>query len=96
MTIEIKGWIHTQKGYDGKPRYMFWPHEGMIGYVKVCPHTLSFDLPENFDPTAGFIAALEERRDEVTREFRESVARINEEISKLQAIEYTPEVVTHG
>lgn len=96
MKIEIKGFIHAQKSYNNELRYVFFYSEDMggSGYVNVCPHTIVFELPKGFDPTAGFISALEKRKAELHREFAEEVARINEEISKLQAITYeAPEVV---
>lgn len=58
------------------------------------PSALTVDaplVPDDFNPTPAKIAALEEQKRKVRAEM---LARINEleaQISKLQAIEYTPE-----
>lgn len=96
MKIEVNGFIHAQKSYSGELRYVFFYSEDMgdSGYVMVCPHTIVFELPEGFDPTGGFIAALEKKKEALHAEFADAVAKINNEISKLQAITYeAPEVV---
>lgn len=47
------------------------------------------DIPEEFNPNAMQLSALQKQKQEVIKKFDETVARINEQISKLQAIEYT-------
>jgi len=47
------------------------------------------DIPKEFNPTALQLAALYKQKQELIKKFDESVARVNEQISKLQAIEYT-------
>jgi hypothetical protein len=51
------------------------------------------DIPDDFDPVARQIAALERQKREALEEYQRTVAILNERISKLQAITYTPEVV---
>jgi hypothetical protein len=51
-------------------------------------HTLVCEVPDNFDPRAKQIAALEAQKREITAEFQAAVTEINARISKLQAIEY--------
>jgi hypothetical protein len=46
------------------------------------------DIPDEFNPTAMQLSALKAQKLELLKKFDESVARINEQISKLQAIEY--------
>ena len=55
----------------------------------VSQQDVEFEVPENYDPTAQKIAALDKEKSEARREFEKSVASINERISKLQALEYT-------
>ena len=50
---------------------------------------IEVEVPDNYDPRAQQIAALEKQRQEVMAEFQKSVAEINERISNLQALEYT-------
>ena len=46
-------------------------------------------VPDNYDPRAQQIAALEKHKQKVMADFQISVDNINEKISKLQAIQYT-------
>jgi hypothetical protein len=57
----------------------------------VCEQDIEFDVPENYDPTAQKIAALQARKAKAQEDFNNSVFQINELISKLQALEYTSE-----
>ena len=50
---------------------------------------IELDIPDDYDPTAQKIAALQKEKDQAQAEFAKKVASINERISKLQAIEYT-------
>ena len=55
----------------------------------VCSQDIELDVPDNYDPTAQQLAALQKEKDKAQEEFSKKVASINERISKLQAIEYT-------
>ena len=46
-------------------------------------------MPDNYDPTAQQLAALQKEKEKAQEEFSKKVASINERISKLQALEYT-------
>ena len=100
-TITIQGHIHYQHYEhnswtdDRSLDFHFWKYEDMAsqGYFYVCPYTVTFDVPEGWSPVPGQIAALEAQRAKVQKEFTDTVARINAEIGKLQAIEYEPEEV---
>ena len=50
---------------------------------------MEIEVPDNYDPTAQQIAALQKEKEKAQEEFSKKVASINERISKLQAIEYT-------
>jgi len=50
---------------------------------------IEIEVPDNYDPTAQKIAALQKEKDKAQEEFSKKVASINERISKLQAIEFT-------
>ena len=47
------------------------------------------EVPDNYDPTAQQIAALEEQKKQAMSDYNDTVMKINERISKLQALEYT-------
>jgi hypothetical protein len=50
---------------------------------------IEIDVPEDYDPTAQKVAALEKQKCKVMADFQQTVDKINEKISKLQALEYT-------
>ena len=77
-----------------------WETEGSyVAYSFKTPDTESttfvgqqdveFKVPEQYDPTAQKIAALEVEKEIARAEFTKSVAAINDRIAKLQALEYT-------
>lgn len=84
--VEVNGWIHLTP-YNS---WTFTTNEDMsdYGYAMLMPYTINVEVPPGFDPTAQRIAALEKKREKLRREFQEEVMRVNEEISKLQAIGY--------
>ena len=49
---------------------------------------VKFEIPENYDPTAQKIAALEAAKEMARVEFINSISAINDRIAKLQALEY--------
>ena len=50
---------------------------------------IEIEVPDNYDPTAQKLAALEKEKEQAQKEFARKVASINERISKLQALEFT-------
>lgn len=100
-TISIPGFIHATPANDWESgadvvdgqRLHFMTHEDMSehGYINICPHTLVFTMPEGWDPRAQQIEALKVRKNALTREFSEAVMRIDEQIGKLLALEFTTE-----
>ena len=50
---------------------------------------IEIDVPDNYDPRAQKIAALEKHKLKVMADYQKTVDQINERISRLQAIEYT-------
>jgi hypothetical protein len=55
----------------------------------VCEQVIEIEVPEDYDPTAQQIAALESQKVKVMSESYDTVKEINDRISKLQALEYT-------
>lgn len=72
--------------------FTVWKHEDMKshGFVMVCPVTVEFDIPEGWDPRVQQLEALKHKKEELKKEFSEAVRRIDAQISRLQAIDYTP------
>ena len=50
---------------------------------------IEIEVPDNYDPTAQKLAALQKEKEKAQEEFARKVANINERISKLQALEFT-------
>jgi hypothetical protein len=59
-------------------------HRTFVGEQEVELH-----IPDEYDPRAQKIAALEKQKQKIMAEYQKSVTDINERISKLQALEYT-------
>jgi hypothetical protein len=55
----------------------------------VCSQEIEIEVPDNFDPRAQKIAALERHKQKVMADYQKTVNEINTRISKLQALEYT-------
>lgn len=93
--ISIKGAIYfdTDDMCDmlGWSRYTFvrGTHEKYGSKLFVCEHTLTVDIPDDFDPRAGQIEALQEQKRKAMAEFQATMTAIDKRISELQAIEYT-------
>lgn len=50
---------------------------------------IEIDVPDNYDPRAQKIAALEKHKQKVMADYQKTLMEINDQISKLQAIEFT-------
>jgi hypothetical protein len=59
------------------------------GRTYVGPREVEVDVPEDYDPRAQQIAALEKQKQKVMADYQNTVTQINARISNLQALEYT-------
>jgi predicted DNA binding CopG/RHH family protein len=50
---------------------------------------IEIEVPDNYDPRAQKIAALQARKQKVMADYQKTVTEINARISELQAIEHT-------
>jgi hypothetical protein len=57
--------------------------------VFVSEQMIEVDIPENWDPVPGQVAALEAEKRTALAEYQQRVEQINKQLSKLQAIEYS-------
>ena len=57
--------------------------------IHVSEQEVEIEVPDNYDPRAQQIAALEKQKQKVMADFQKTVTDINDRISKLQALEYT-------
>lgn len=91
MKVTIKGYVTCQQyAWDDKPTFSFYSFDP-TGYdesiVKVMEHEFEVEVPDNFDPRPGQIAALKAKKERVQAEFSKRVMEIDEQINSLLAIE---------
>lgn len=96
-TVSIQGFIQAKPAsdWDSSPNVidghsmMFMTNNDMkeYGYVLVCPYTLTFEMPEGWDPRAQQVDALQIKKAQHVA----AIVEIDGQISKLLAIEYTSE-----
>lgn len=92
MKVKITAHVHYNKySWDEEGSFDVFPfkfpdddHRTYVGEQEI-----EVDVPDNYDPRAQQIAALEKQKQKVMADFQKSVAEINERISNLQALEYT-------
>lgn len=97
-TIEIKGYVHARiySWAPDKPEYQFFSSDDVsclnnenTTYVLVHEVSVTIDAPA-IDYRSIRVAALEKEETKLRAEFQKRVTQIREEVSRLQAIEYTP------
>ena len=54
--------------------------------IYIGPQDLEIDIPDDFDPTAGQVAALNRQKADALEAYQRTVAEINERLSKLLAL----------
>jgi hypothetical protein len=92
MKIKTTIYVYFQK-YDwqdaGIYLVMAYKHNDDENLTFVCEQKIEIKVPDNYDPTAQKIAALEAEKAKAMSDFNKTVMDINTRISKLQALEYT-------
>ena len=92
MKIKLTAHIHYNKYYwedEGKFEIWFAKMDDAEHRTYVGEQEVEVEVPDDYDPRAQQIAALEKQKQKVMADFQKSVAEINERISNLQALEYT-------
>ena len=69
----------------------FDPSSGDPDYLLVGKTSVTFKVPDDFDPVPGMVASIEAQKKQLTAEFTARVADLNRRLSELQAIDYVPE-----
>ena len=92
--MKLKTTVHTyynKYSWEDKGVYHVYSHkfEDTEYQTHIGEQEIEIDVPDNYDPTAAQIAALEAMKSKAMADFHETVMKINDKISKLQAIEYT-------
>lgn len=90
MKVTIKGFVTcTQYDWDDKPAFSFYsfdPTDYDSSTVKVMAHEFEVEVPDNFDPRPGQVAALKAKKEKVQAEFAAKVKEIDDRINSLLAI----------
>jgi hypothetical protein len=92
MKVKITAYIHYNKySWDDKGNFevFSFKFDDDDSRTYVGEQEIEVEVPDNYDPRAQQIAALEKHKQKVMADFQRSVDGINEKISKLQALEYT-------
>jgi hypothetical protein len=92
MKVKINAYIHFAKySWENEGEFQLFSvklddtdHRTFVG-----ERAIEIEVPDNYDPRAQQIAALEKQKQKVMADFQQSVTEINERISNLQALEYT-------
>ena len=92
MKIKTTVHIHFQKySFDEKGEFQVFSfklddaeHRTYVGEQEI-----EIEVPDNYDPRAQQIAALEKQKQKVMADYQKMVTEINERISNLQALEHT-------
>lgn len=88
----IKGYITYQKyDWSDKPFINFCPWKPAEDNqtVVIREHQFDVEVPDDFNPVPQMIAGLEEKKRLARLALAADLAKLDEEISKLQAIEHT-------
>ena len=93
MKIKIKVFVHFTKyascAKGGEYEVFPIKLDDTSYRAHVNEQEIEIEVPDDFDPRAQQIAALEAQKQKVMADFQKSVTDINSQISKLQALEYT-------
>ena len=90
--MKIKTTIHihyTQYSWEEKGDYEVFSFkaEDTEHRTYVCEQEIEIEVPDNYDPRAQKIEALQKHKHKIMSDYQKTVTEINARISKLQAIE---------
>lgn len=89
MQVTSHGFIvASQYEWESKPRFTWYPFEPTLDddSVVVKPHSITFEVPDDFDMRPHRIQQLEKRKDELREKVAVEVEKIDQEIQSLLAI----------
>jgi hypothetical protein len=92
MKVKITACVHYKKyswEEEGEFEVFSFKFDDDDHRTFVCEQEIEIDVPDNYDPRAQQVAALEKKKRKIMADYQKMVTDINDQISKLQAIEYT-------
>jgi hypothetical protein len=93
MQVTITGFICArQYNWDLSPSFEFLCYDpSAAGFdsnaVVIQPHSMTVEIPDNFDIRPGMVDKLRQERDKVSADFAKRVKEIDDRINSLLAIE---------
>lgn len=94
-TVQIKGHLlayHFDHMDEGAVHWSFSVHHddktASPSTVMVIPHTCTAEVPDHVNVVAGLVANLEAAKMQALKDYQNTVAKLNERLSKLQAITF--------
>ena len=96
MKVTVEGFIVAQQyEWDDAPRFS-WSAFALTSYDKDCaivwPHTIEFEVPDDFDFRPVRIATLQARKAELQARLASEIMNIDEQVQKLLALPGASEV----
>ena len=92
MKIKTTVHVHFQKyswQKEGKFQVFSCQLDDIEERTYVGPREIEIEVPDDYDPRAQQVAALEAMKQKVMADYQINVMAINDRISKLMALEYT-------
>jgi len=89
MKIKTTVHIHYSKcSWEEAREYLVFSHKmNDTDYRShICEQEIEIEVPDNFDPRAQQIAALEKQKQKVMADYQKTVTEINNRINNLKAI----------
>jgi poly(3-hydroxybutyrate) depolymerase len=82
---------HTHYSWEKKAKFQVFSlkMDDTEHYTYIGEQEIEIEVPNNYDPRAQKIAALQARKQKVMADYQKTVTEINARISELQAIEHT-------
>ena len=90
MKIKTIAHVHYQKyawQEKGEYRLASFKLDDSAERTYVSEQEIEIDIPEDYDPRAQQVAALEKQKQKVMADYQKSVMEINDRINKLLALE---------
>jgi hypothetical protein len=82
---------HTHYSWEKKAKFQVFSlkMDDTEHYTFIGEQEIEIEVPDNYDPRAQKIEALQKQKQKIMADYQKTVTEINDRISKLQAIEYT-------
>lgn len=91
MKIQTTIFVYLRKyHWEGQGTYQVfnWKIADDDSLTFVCQKEIEIEVPEDYDPTAQMIAALQAKKEKAMSDFNTMALEIDIRISNLQALEY--------